>query len=49
MDECHRERYLVDRPPAISLTQDGHEGNSVGSERNFSLSQIEKTVEGAKK
>ena len=49
MDECHGERDLVDWPPAISLTQDGHKGNSVGSERNFSSSQIEKAVKGAKK
>src|SRR5205085_2898020 len=31
------------------LTQDGYEGNSVGSERNFSSSQIEKAVKEAKK
>src|SRR5947209_3296333 len=49
MDDCHREQDLMDWPPAISLTQDGHEGNSVGSECNFSSSQIEKAVEGAKK
>ena len=49
MDECHGERDLVDWPPAISLTQDGHKGNSVGSECNFSPSQIEKAVKGAKK
>ena len=48
MDECHGEGDLVDWPPAISLTQDGHEGSSVGSDRNFSSSQTKKAVKGAK-
>ena len=48
MDECHGEWGLVDWPPAIPLTQDGHEGNSVGCDRNFSPSQMKKAVKGAK-
>ena len=49
MDECHGERDLVDWPPVISLAQDGHEGSSVGSDRNFSSSQTKKAAKGAKK
>jgi len=49
MDECHGERDLVDWPPVISLTQDGHEGNSVGSDHTFSSSQTKKAAKGTKK
>ena len=42
MDECHGERDLMDWPPVVSLTQDGHERSSEGSGHNSSSSRTKK-------
>lgn len=49
MDECLGERDLAGWPPVISLAQNGHEGSSLGSDHNLSLSQTKKTAKRVKK